>query len=339
MTPDSFARYLPAVEDEMRRAVGADRSLVYEMTRYHLGWTDAGGRPVPNAGGKRLRPVLCLLTCEGVCGRPEPALPAAAAIELLHNFSLIHDDIEDRDRTRHGRQTAWTVWGDAQAINGGDGLWAISTRTLLTAVDRGADAATVVRGMRLLNDASLTMIEGQALDIGFEQRASVSLDEYLEMIARKTGALIACSIGMGALFGGANEAEVAAFQRYGALIGRIFQIRDDVLGVWGDEAVTGKSASNDIRRKKQAYPIVYALGTETAAARDLAAIYARPELSDADVAHAVALLDDLDTRGHAMRLARACYDEATALLADLPLAPSARAELDEIGRFLLERTR
>ena len=322
----------------MRRAVGEEDALLYRMMRYHLGWEEADGRPSLEGAGKALRPVLCLLTCEALCGSPEPALPAAAAIEILHNFSLVHDDIQDRDRTRRGRATAWTVWGEAQAINAGDGLWALSTRTLLGAGERvEVTAATVLRAAQMLNDASLTMIEGQALDLAFESRELVSAEEYLDMIARKTGALIARSISIGALFGGADGAQLDAFERYGALIGRIFQVRDDVLGVWGEEAVTGKSASSDIRRKKQTLPVVYALSRGTSASARLAALYAKPELDHSDVAEAVACLEETGAREYASALAWDTFGQASEALAALPLREEARRELDEMGRFLLER--
>ena len=324
----------------MRAALGEEDALLYRMMRYHLGWEDAEGRPSGEGAGKALRPVLCLLTCEALSGRPEPALPAAAAIEILHNFSLVHDDIQDQDRTRRGRPTAWTLWGVAQAINAGDGLWALSTRTLLRTRERvEVTPATVLRAMQMLNDASLTMIEGQALDLSFETQERVTPAQYLDMIARKTGALIAASVTIGALFGGADEATLPAFARYGELIGRIFQVRDDVLGVWGEEAVTGKSTTSDIRRKKQTYPVVYALGRGGPVARELAALWAQPELSEADVERAVALLEESGARAQAMRLAEETFAEATAALAALPLRPAARAELAEMGRFLLERER
>jgi geranylgeranyl diphosphate synthase, type I len=338
--PAAFDRYLPAIEAEMRAALGNDDALLYRMMRYHLGWEEADGLPSDAGAGKALRPVLCLLTCEALCGDYGPALPAAAAIEILHNFSLVHDDIQDRDRTRRGRATAWTLWGEAQAINAGDGLWALSTRTLLRAAERAeVTPRTVLRATAMLNDASLTMIEGQALDLAFETRARVSVEDYLDMIARKTGALIARSIAIGALCGGAADAQLDAFERYGQLIGRIFQVRDDVLGIWGEEAVTGKSASSDIRRKKQTLPVIYTLSRDDAPAQRLAAIYAGPARTDADVAEAVACLDETGARAYADALARSTYDAATEALAALPLHDDARAALDEMGRFLLERTR
>ena len=337
-SPPAFARYLPPVEAEMRRAVGDEGSLLYRMMRYHLGWEEADGLPSTEGAGKALRPVLCLLTCEALCGSAEPALPAAAAIEILHNFSLVHDDIQDRDRTRRGRPTAWTIWGEGQAINAGDGLWALSTRTLLRASEQAeVTAGMVLRATQMLNDASLTMIEGQALDLAFETRESVSADEYLDMIARKTGALIARSIGIGALFGGAGDGEIEAFERYGALVGRIFQVRDDVLGIWGEELVTGKSNTSDIRRKKRSLPVVYALSRGTAASYLLATLYAGPELDDDDVARAVACLEETRAREYASALAWDTFAQAGEALAALPLGEDARREFEEMGRFLLER--
>jgi geranylgeranyl diphosphate synthase type I len=336
--PPAFGKYLPLVEAEMRRAVGDDDSLLYRMMRYHLGWEEADGRPSAEGAGKALRPVLCLLACEALCGSAEPALPAAAAIEILHNFSLVHDDIQDRDRTRRGRATTWTIWGEAQAINAGDGLWALSTRTLLHAADHAeVTAGMVLRATRMLNDASLTMIEGQALDLAFETQETVTADQYLDMIARKTGTLIARSIGIGALFGGAGEAQIEAFERYGALVGRIFQVRDDVLGIWGEEAITGKSNTSDIRRKKRSLPVVYALSRGTPTSTRLAEIYAKPQLDDEDVAHAVACLEEAGAREHAMSLARDTFGQASEALTALPLGDDARGDFEEMGRFLLER--
>jgi geranylgeranyl diphosphate synthase type I len=337
MTPAAFDRYMPLIQAEMRRAVGNDPARLYGMVRYHLGWEDREGRPSSAGGGKALRPVLCLLVCEALCGDPRPALPAAAGIELLHNFSLVHDDIEDGDETRRGRATAWTLWGEPQAINAGDGLWALSTRTLLNAVDTGAPPDTVVRAMRILNDASLRMIEGQAADLEFESAERVTTDEYLRMIAGKTGALITASVTLGALFAGADPWAVAALVRYGEEVGRIFQIHDDVLGVWGEEAVTGKSAGNDLRRKKKSFPVLHGLTATNPAAREFAALYARPELDDSEIARASSLLDEAGAREAAARLCESAFQRAVEALTDGRLPESARTELEAMGRFLLTR--
>jgi geranylgeranyl diphosphate synthase type I len=347
--PSAFTRYRDAVDDEMRSVIGADDALLYQLIRYHMGWEDAEGRPIPGTRGKGLRPLLCMLAWEGTAPgadadgrsysalRDSPALPAAAAIELIHNFSLIHDDIQDQDAERHHRPTVWKLWGVPQAINAGDGLWALATRAFLRTVERGVPADVAVRAHRMLNDACLTMIEGQSLDLAFEHQ-QVDVDRYLDMISRKTGALIATALAIGALIGSRDDAVAAGFYRFGQEIGRAFQIQDDVLGIWGQEAVTGKSASSDIRRRKQSYPVVYTLSRGPAAASSvLAQIYTQPEIDDADVARATWALEESSAREQATRLAAESHERALRILDRLPAREETRRELAEITAFLLAR--
>lgn len=356
--PSVLNRYRVALDGAMRAEVGTEGALLYDIIRYHLGWQEADGSAGPGARGKALRPLLCLIAAAGIDPSLSPrartdahqrvngGLAAAAAIELIHNFSLIHDDIQDQDRTRHNRPTAWTVWGVPQAINAGDGLWAVATRTLLRAVDAGVPAETVVRAQLMLTEACLTMIEGQSLDLAFEQQAvgpgqppPVTVEQYLDMIARKTGALIATALAIGALIGSGDEAVSARFYRFGEKLGRAFQIQDDVLGVWGEGQLTGKSTSSDIRRRKQSFPIVYTLNHGPAGARAaLAAVYALADVDDAAVARAVRALDEADARAHALALTAEAHDHALALLDTLPLTDAARADLRAIADFLLGRT-
>ena len=350
--PSVFARYRDAIDVEMRAVVGTDYSLLYRIIRYHMGWEEADGRPGPGAGGKALRPVLSLLACEGTSpnaeramrnaelapqSAPFRALPAAAAIELIHNFSLLHDDIQDQDTERHHRSTAWALWGVPQAINAGDGLWALATRAFLRTAARGVPAAVVVRAHTMLNDACLTMIEGQSLDLAFEQR-QVDVAQYLDMVSRKTGALIAAALAIGALIGSGDEAVAAAFHRFGMHLGRVYQIQDDILGIWGKEQLTGKSTSSDIRRRKQSYPVVYTLGCGPAAARAaLAEVYARPHINDDGVARAVWALEEAGAEAHATELAAEAHAQALTVLKGLPLRPDAHADLHAIADFLLHR--
>lgn len=347
--PDVLSRYRAALDAEMRAVVGDKPTLLYAMMRYHLGWEAADGTPGPGAGGKALRPALCMLAWEGTSapapaadaahrGHDSPALPAAAAIELIHNFSLVHDDIQDGDTERHHRPTVWSIWGMPQGINAGDGLWALATRALLRCATRGVPAAIVLRAQTLLNDACLTMIEGQSLDLAFEERQQVDTEQYLEMIRCKTGALIATALAIGALIGSRDDAVAAAFYRYGEAVGRVFQIQDDVLGIWGQAALTGKSTSSDLRRRKQTYPVVYTLTHGPPAARAvLAEVYAAAEIDDAAVARAVWALDEADARRHALDLATAAHATAHAALAELPVRAETRAELSALTNFLLER--
>jgi len=257
--PSIFARYQADLDAYLRDTLTEGHPpLLYRMMRYHLGWEDAQGRPTEAAGGKALRPGLCLWACEALGGERRKCLAAAAALELTHNFSLVHDDIQDGDRERRHRPTVWAVWGQGQAINAGDSLATLARLVLLRLAEEGLEPAAVVRACRILDEACLAMIEGQCLDLEFEDRAEVSLDEYLEMIEKKSGALFGAAIHLGALTAGADEGLGERFGRAGRLLGTAFQVRDDLLGVWGRRDVTGKPEAADIRRRKKTLPLLYA---------------------------------------------------------------------------------
>lgn len=260
---DAFAhRWLPPLEAEMRALLGNQQppfAPFYGMMNYHMGWMDEHFRPGDFAAGKRIRPLLCLMACEAVGGDVKQALPAAVAIEMLHNFSLVHDDIEDGDEMRRHRPTMWNVWGVPQAINAGDGMFAIAYQSMLRLSEHGIPASITVAALERFTCTCIKLTEGQYLDLSFEDRVDVTVDEYLQMIGGKTGALIAASLAIGALVGGADERIGEALYRFGYNIGLAFQIRDDVLGIWGDPSVTGKAAGNDLLRQKKSLPVLYAL--------------------------------------------------------------------------------
>ena len=255
-------RWLPQVEAEMRSLLAWDDPLVaphYQMMAYHLGWVDEAFRPGDFPVGKRIRPLLCLMACEAVGGDPSQALPAAAAVELLHNFSLIHDDLQDRDETRRHRPTVWKLWGEAQAINVGDGMFALAYAALLRLAERGVPEGVVLRVLARFNQACQALTEGQYLDMRFESQERVTVAEYMRMIRGKTASLMAASLALGGILGGGGADRVARLARFGESIGLAFQIRDDILGIWGDPGVTGKPAGNDILRRKKSLPLLYAL--------------------------------------------------------------------------------
>jgi geranylgeranyl diphosphate synthase type I len=312
--------------------------LLYHMMRYHLGWEDAQGRPTESSGGKALRPSLCFWACEALGGDRRMGLPAAAALELTHNFSLVHDDIQDGDRERRHRPTVWAVWGQGQAINAGDSLLMLSRLVLLRLADAGLEPAAVVRACRILDEACLAMIEGQCLDLEFEERAQVSLDEYLVMIEKKSGALFGAALHLGALAAGADEALGERFGRAGRLLGAAFQVRDDLLGVWGRPDVTGKPQAADIRRRKKTLPLLYA---QSAASTDdrqaLARIYDRRTLDDDDVRQVIGILERAGAYDYCGTMARQRLDEALAELAGTAITPAAYRDLREVADFLLER--
>lgn len=266
--PEALDKYREALDATLQALVPRQPRGLYAMLRYHLGWVDPAGNSleIPSVG-KALRPTLCFLTCEAL-GAPWPqAATAAATLELIHNFSLIHDDIQDGDTERRGRPTVWSLWGVGQALWAGNALRVISDQALDGA---GLPPAMRVEAAALLTGAYLEMIEGQYLDLAFEGRQEVGVAQYLAMIARKTGALLRCSVEMGALVATGEAAVKQALRAWGTHLGLAFQVRDDILGIWGDPAVTGKAAGNDIRRRKKTYPVVF--GFEHASADALQAL-------------------------------------------------------------------
>ncbi|MDT0442850.1 polyprenyl synthetase family protein [Streptomyces johnsoniae] len=242
---------------------------VARVASYHFGWTDSSGRPDSAPAGKALRPALVFGCAEAVGARPEEAVAPAVAVELVHNFSLLHDDILDGDTTRRHRATAWTVFGNSAALLAGDALLIHAGRVL---TEQPAGLATVT-GIRWLSEATTQLIEGEHTDISFEERSHVSLAECLAMTERKTAALLACSCALGALWGGGAPERTEALRRFGTHLGMAFQLTDDLLGIWGDPAVTGKPAGADLASRKKSLPVVAALDSGTPAARRLAELY------------------------------------------------------------------
>jgi len=291
---DPYGAYRDAVEAELRRLLSGGPPAVaplYGMMRYHLGWCDAAFAPRSSRAGKRLRPIICLLCCEALGGDWRQALPFAAAIELVHSFSLIHDDIEDQSDTRHERDTVWRVWGLAQGINTGDAMWSLARAALLELRATGYPAETVLAAVALLDQACLQLCAGQYLDISFETRDVVSLAEYKEMARGKTGSLLAATCQGGALLAGAEAARQAALASFGQELGLAYQMVDDLLGIWGDAAVTGKSADSDLVTRKKTFPIAYAMQWEAArGSASLRRAYAAPSCPETD-AHILSLLE------------------------------------------------
>lgn len=314
-----------------------DDLAVYRYLAYHLGLADLDGVPLAGAArGKGIRPMVCLCTAAAVGGDAAKALSVAAAVELTHEFSLIHDDIQDGDRLRRGRPTLWTLVGAAQAINAGDALFAIA-RSLLSAPDRGYDDRTAVALSARYDEACLRLAEGQQQDIGFESGDPVTDAAYLRMVRDKTGALLGAAAAMGALAGGASGTVAAALGDFGEAVGVAFQIHDDVLGLWGDPVRTGKPAGNDLRRRKRSLPILRGLGHPVLGADLTTRLDDDRPLDDAETA---AWLDRLEAGGcreAATAAARAAADQALSLLADLDLAAEPARLLAALTRASVER--
>jgi len=339
--PALLERYHPAIEQRVRLFLESKPDGLYAMLRYHFGWMDCDGRPATHALGKAVRPTLCLLACEAVGGAWERALPAAAALELIHNFSLIHDDIQDGDQQRHHRPTVWALWGEAQAINAGDAAFALSGVAMEGLREEGYPAEAVLVIWQLLNTAALRLVEGQYLDLAFEQRLDVTVDEYLAMIARKTGALIEIAVQVGALLGGADAALVNQLRWYGRALGLAFQIGDDLLGIWGMPTETGKPVAADVRRRKKSLPVIYALRHSSPDDKAmLAALYQGHDsipLDEVEVAAVLGLLERVRAQEKARDLLADHCARAMLALERAHLPVWARAEFADFARFLAER--
>ena len=334
--PPVFTRHQAVVGAALRAELDGRTLPIYDSLRYYMGWADVHGTLTHSPEGKRLRPTLCLLACEAVGGDPTDALPAAVAIELVHNFSLIHDDIEDGDRTRHHRPTLWVVWGEPTALVAGNNLLAISD--MATQRLRDAGLRTAIKAGHILTERYLSMLEGQYLDIAYEGRTDVTVDEYLMMIERKTGALIEGAVELGALVGAGGSGEVVeGLRAVGDDFGRIFQIRDDVLGIWGGPAL-GKPIGADITRKKNSLPVVHVLeharGGEQ---RELQRIYAGDKISANDLERVLEVMDGLGTQRWCQAQAETRWSRARKRLASLQLSSDATREFLELGEYLLVR--
>ncbi|HJP87886.1 MAG TPA: polyprenyl synthetase family protein [Candidatus Limnocylindrales bacterium] len=333
-TSPNIAQLIADTEAEIMRVVGSMDPVtagVYEMVRYHLGLDGSGST------GKRMRPLLGLLAYASITGEHERALPGAAAVELGHNFSLVHDDIEDADRERRHRPTLWAIHGIPQAINTGDMLFSLSRVALHRLTDLGFPDHTVLRLMRLYDRTCVALCEGQYLDIWMaEHDDSLSVDLYFDMIGRKTAALISASIEAGAVLATEDEDVIAHYRSFGWDLGLAFQLNDDLLGIWGREDATGKEPS-DVARRKKTLPVIYAFEQATPEDRDqLAALYANGVLTTEHVDQITAILERAGAREYTRDQARLHRDRALAALdAAGTLEREPRERLEEIVRSVI----
>jgi geranylgeranyl diphosphate synthase type I len=299
------------------------------MIRYHFGWDEPR-----EAGGKRVRSLLALLTSAAAGGEWTQAVPAAAAIELIHNFSLLHDDIEDRSEYRRGRRTVWVEWGVPQAINTGDALFALSYLATSPLAGSGIRPEVYQAARGVLDRACLELTRGQHQDIAFETRDSVRPDEYEAMIEAKTGTLLAAAAEVGALLGGADEACRSAFREFGRRLGLAFQVQDDLLGVWGSSEETGKATGDDLRARKKSFPIVIGLATSS----DFRERWAQEARDEAAVRAMVRILEQAGARTRTQAAAEEHTRRALEALAEARPLPPAAAELESLTSRLLRRT-
>ena len=251
---------LPAIETELHKIIDLflsdEKNELRKMVAYHLGWEGegAGGE----AQGKRIRPLLVLLTSLASSGSWEQALPAAVSVELVHNFSLIHDDIQDKSQIRRSRPTLWVKWGIAQAINAGDTMFTLAQLAVQQLAGEN-DLRVAIEAIKILNQACISLTYGQYLDLEYEKRNDLGLKDYWPMIEGKTAALLSASTELGAVINGLSQDSRSAFRNFGRYLGLAFQVKDDLLGVWGDVTQTGKSTESDLITRKKTFPVLYCL--------------------------------------------------------------------------------
>ncbi|MFN8413778.1 MAG: polyprenyl synthetase family protein [Anaerolineales bacterium] len=325
---------LPEIEKELKHQVNRlDESrtkIFHEMLTYHMGWTGEGAGP--EATGKRIRPLMVLLSAASCGGDWKQALPAAAAVELVHNFSLVHDDVQDNSDKRRGRPTVWTKWGVPMAINVGDALFVIANQSVAT-LDKAYPAATVVRASTILNDICLDLTRGQFLDMSYEERSDLNMDDYWPMIGGKTSALLSACTHIGALLGGANAEAQENYRLFGYHLGLAFQVQDDILGIWGDEAVTGKSAASDLVEGKNSLPVLYALEKNGAFAKR----WNQGPIKAEEVKEIASLLETEGARTYAMEISQKETEKALGFLENANLQGEAGESLLEMAYKLLKR--
>jgi geranylgeranyl diphosphate synthase type I len=296
----------------------------HEMLTYHMGWTGEGAGS--EATGKRIRPLLVLLSTASCGVAWQSALPAAAAVELVHNFSLVHDDIQDNSPKRRGRDTAWVKWGAPMAINVGDALFVVSNQAIID-LKNHYPAEVVVRAAEILHNTCLDLTRGQYLDMSYEERKDLSVEDYWPMISGKTSALLMACCQIGALLGGADDEKQEAYRSFGHYLGLAFQVQDDILGIWGDENLTGKSAASDLVEGKNSLPVLAGLRKKG----KFAERWAQGSIKPDEVEEVARLLASEDGYGFAK--------EASIQMTDMAINSLREADpLGEAGEALFELT-
>ncbi|MGW2208635.1 polyprenyl synthetase family protein [Streptomyces sp. NPDC001781] len=325
----------------LRAAVDRLAPPMDTVAAYHFGWIDAAGNPAAGDGGKAVRPALAVLSAEVTGAAPEAGVPGAVAVELVHNFSLLHDDLMDGDEQRRHRDTVWKVHGPAQAILVGDALFALGNEVLLELGTVEAGRAT-----RRLTAATRALIDGQAQDISYEHRDRVSVEECLEMEGNKTGALLACASSIGAVLGGADDRTADALERYGYHLGLAFQAVDDLLGIWGDPESTGKQTWSDLRQRKKSLPVVAALAAGGTASQRLGEILAADAkssdfaaFSEEEFAARAALIEEAGGREWTADEARRQHTVAIGALHAVDMPDRVRDAFTALADFVVVRKR
>ena len=334
---------LAAIETELKRQVARldhpRTKLFHGMLTYHMGWTGEGAGP--KATGKRIRPLITLLSVASIKDiRSENssnmnwlhAKSIAASIELVHNFSLVHDDIQDNSELRRGRKTVWTQWGSPMAINVGDALFVIANQAVIDLREH-YPAEMVVQAAGILNDCCLDLTRGQFLDMSYEERNDLVMDDYWPMIGGKTSALLSASTQIGALLGYAKEDQIELYRQFGYNLGLAFQVQDDILGIWGDESVTGKSAASDLVEGKNSLPVLFALEKNG----EFAKRWKQGPIKQDEVSQAASLLEKEGGKAYAEKISEELTQKALGYLQEANPQGEAGTALLGLANMLLKR--
>ncbi len=337
---DLLSEHLDMIDGEIKK-VFENRVFpgqLYDMMKYHLGWLDEGLERAEQYRGKRFRPTMCILVYNALSGVRDKALPAAAAIELIHNFSLIHDDIEDMDEERRHKPTVWKLFGISQAINVGDGMHVLANHAALRMEELNVTSSKIVEVIRILNETIIALCEGQYLDMSFEDRLDITIDMYLEMISRKTATLVEASTWIGATLSTEDRGKVDSFRRFGRNIGIAFQIIDDIIGIWEKASQTGKPKASDVRNKKKTLPILYALQEAPKGKnKRLMDIYRKDELTEEDTEEVLEILEDTGAHEYSKKMAAKFEVAALKELSKTKVEKEAMDNIKVLTEFLVRR--
>ena len=330
-----YDEYRQGVEEELRDIFEGREGFLYNLLRYHLGWVDQQGRPQDGGPMLHFQGTMALAACEALGADFPAALPAAAGVELVHHFTLVHGEVQAGRAEDADRPSIWWVWGPAQAINAGDGLHALGRTAMMRMAAKGTPPERVLRAVRSLDTACLRLCEGQYMDLEFQDQLMVTNAAYMEMVNRKAGALTGCAAESGALAAGASDAQCDALQRLGLNLGAAWQIARDIGQLWGQHG-DGVTPSNVISKKKS-LPLIHALEHGSIAARrELGAIYMKRVLEPEDANRLVAILDESGSGPVAEDKARQLLDEGMGALSGAGLTSDGMALLHEMGEWALE---
>ncbi len=333
-----YAEYQQAVEEELKEVFEGREGFLYNLLRYHLGWVDQEGRPQEGRPPLHFQGAMTLAAAESVGEGYRRALPPAAGVELIHNFTVVHGEVQIGRAESVDRPGIWWVWGPAQAINAGDGLHALGRTAMMRLARLGTPPERVLRAVRSLDLACLALCEGQYIDLEFQEQLMVTDNAYMDMAVRKAGALAGCAAECGALAAGASDAQCDALRDCGEKLGVAWQISRDIGGLWGERG-DGITASTAIAKQKS-LPVIHALEHGSLAAkRELGTIYMKRVLEQEDIHRLVSILDDTGARSAAENRAQQFAEDGLTLASGGGVAGDGMILLRELADWALASCR